>query len=247
MDTVLQFTVSNQQIKRTEEFTVVEGSDNYLRARFTITTPDWDGMFLTGVFIDEDGTVHPSLCDNGVCDVPSQWLVRQKGAVGLYGSDGVTKITTNTAKIHIKDKGYGGDIVDEDAAATYFDRVMAAFAESKEFVEAQAKKAGEANISAEAWAHGHEDHPDRAQDNAAYYAGQARDIAAGIPGRVEDAKKSVDEYVAQKERELKGDTGNVYFAAFKVVNGRLIMYSDPSVDKVRFVRVGSRLKYRLAT
>ena len=49
-----------------------------------------------------------------------------------------------------------------------------------------------------------------------------------------------------KEAELKGDTGDVYFAAFKVVNGRLMMYSDPEIDKVRFVRIGSRLFYRLA-
>lgn len=245
MDAVLQFTVSNQRIEKTNEFTVVEGSENYLRAQFTITTPDWDGMFLTGVFIDEDGTVHPSLCDNGVCDVPPQWLVRQKGAVGLYGSDGVTKITTNTAKVHIKDKGYGGDTVDEETAAAYFDQIMAALTESKEFVTDQAEKAKEASASAEAWAHGHKDYSDRDQDNAQYYAGQARDIAAGVPGQVEDAKKRIDSYVAGKERELKGDTGNVYFAAFKVVNGRLIMYSDPSVDRVRFVRRGSRLKYRI--
>ena len=49
----------------------------------------------------------------------------------------------------------------------------------------------------------------------------------------------------EKESQLKGETGNVYFAAFKVVNGRLIMYSDPEIDKVRFVRIGSRLMYRM--
>ena len=63
---------------------------------------------------------------------------------------------------------------------------------------------------------------------------------------MEDAKKEIDEYVSKKEHELKGETGNVYFAAFKVVNGRLKMYSDAELDKVRFVRAGSRLLYRLA-
>ena len=99
--------------------------------------------------------------------------------------------------------------------------------------------------SAEAWAHGHEDYPERENDNAAYYAGQAKEIISRIPGQVEAGKKSIDAYVKAKKAELKGDTGNVYFAAFRVVNGRLMMYSDPSVEKVRFVRVGSRLKYRL--
>lgn len=48
----------------------------------------------------------------------------------------------------------------------------------------------------------------------------------------------------QKLKE-KGNTGNVFFAAFRVVDGRLKMYSDASVDKVCFERSGSRLKYRL--
>ena len=54
-------------------------------------------------------------------------------------------------------------------------------------------------------------------------------------------------YVKEKEASLKGETGNVYFAAFNVTKkGRLIMYSDPSVDKIRFDRERSRLKYKLA-
>ena len=116
-----------------------------------------------------------------------------------------------------------------------------------------AERTAESEKSAESWAHGNEDYPDRDEDNAKYYAEQAKksaknagDVAHGISGQVEDAKKSIDDYAAKKEHDLKGETGNVYFAAFKVVNGRLIMFSDPNIDKVRFVRVGSRLKYRIA-
>lgn len=120
------------------------------------------------------------------------------------------------------------------------------FQEAITAVNESAERAETAEKSAEGWAHGHEDYPERDEDNAKYYAGQAKDIVAEIPGQVEDAKKHIDGYVSGKEHELKGDTGNVYFAAFKVVNGRLKMYSDPEIDKVRFVRIGSRLKYRLA-
>ena len=81
---------------------------------------------------------------------------------------------------------------------------------------------------------------------AAYYAEQARNAAEEVPGRVKKGKEEIDNYVKQKEVELKGETGNVYFAGFAVVKGRLKMYSDPTVDKVRFRREGSRLKYRLA-
>ena len=119
------------------------------------------------------------------------------------------------------------------------------FHEAVQKVKESADKAAESEKQAEGWAHGREDLPERAQDNAKYYAGEAADTAAKIPGRVEEAKEEIDRYVQGKEEQLKGDTGNVYFAAFKVVNGRLKMYSDPEIDKVRFIRIGSRLFYRL--
>lgn len=119
------------------------------------------------------------------------------------------------------------------------------FREAIVSVNKSSEDAINAATSSEAWSHGHTDYPERDKDNAKYYAGQARNAAADISGRLADAKKSIDVYVSEKEAGLKGETGNVYFAAFKVVNGRLLMYSDPTVDKVRFSRVGSRLKYRL--
>lgn len=119
------------------------------------------------------------------------------------------------------------------------------FRETIETVNAAAEKAEMAQKQAETWAHGHESYPERDTDNAKYYAEQAKKEAASIPGRVEEGKKDIDNYVHQKETELKGETGNVHFAAFKVVKGRLKMYSDPTVDKMRFSRKRSRLKYRL--
>lgn len=73
-----------------------------------------------------------------------------------------------------------------------------------------------------------------------------KNAAEEVPGRVKEGKKQIDDYVREKESQLKGETGNVYFAGFAVMKGRLKMYSDPTVDKVRFRREGSRLKYRLA-
>lgn len=109
-----------------------------------------------------------------------------------------------------------------------------------------ASETEQAKKEAESWAHGHEEYPDRQKDNAAYYANEAKNAAKEVPGRVKEGKQQIDDYVREKETQLKGETGNVYFAAFKVVNGRLIMCSDPNVDKVCFHREGSRLKYRLA-
>lgn len=97
----------------------------------------------------------------------------------------------------------------------------------------------------ERYAVGREDVPESLTDNAKYYAGKSKDYTESVLGKAVIAKKEIDKYVKSKESELKGETGNVYFAAFKVINGRLIMYSDPEVDKVHFFRSGSRLKYRI--
>lgn len=120
------------------------------------------------------------------------------------------------------------------------------FREAIKEVNASAEMAQTAAKEAESWAHGHTDYPDRQKDNAAYYASEAKNAAEEVPGRVKEGKRQIDDYVKEKEIQLKGETGNVYFAGFAVVKGRLKMYSDPTVDKVRFRREGSRLKYRLA-
>lgn len=122
-----------------------------------------------------------------------------------------------------------------------------AFAEAMRVVNESANRAEDAADLAKSWAVGDTGTREGENtDNAKFYANQAKDALKEVSGEVEDAKKHIDAYCVEKEHELRGDTGNVYFAAFKVVNGRLLMYSDPNVDKVRFLRVGSRMKYRLA-
>lgn len=120
------------------------------------------------------------------------------------------------------------------------------FRKTIEAVNEAADRAEAAGTLAKSWAVGDTGTRDGEDtDNAKYYAKKAKDTAAEIPGAVQAGKEAIDNYVREKESELKGDTGNVYFAAFKVRGSRLKMYSDPKVDKVRFTRKGSRLKYRI--
>ena len=114
------------------------------------------------------------------------------------------------------------------------------FREAIRQVNAAATTAQESVAEAESWAHGREDYPDRAEDNAKYYAEKAQTLMSG-------AEKTIDKYVEEKKENLKGETGNVFFAGFKVENGRLKMLSDPKMDKVIFFRKGSRLAYKLTT
>lgn len=236
MRPVLHFNVNNQIIERTDTFVPVRSSKNYLYAEFDFQTSDWNGKSKTVLFRSGDNDPVPVLLgETNTCLVPAEVLAGTSFSMSIIAGN---LITANIVTIKLYESGYKtGDI--PEPSETLYEQLMTAFDETKQTVIDSAKES-------ESWAHGHAEYPDRQKDNAAYYAGQARNAAEGVTGRVTKGKEEIDNYVKQKEVELRGETGNVYFAGFAVVKGRLKMYSDPTVDKVRFHREGSRLKYRLA-
>lgn len=236
MQPILKFVVNNQIIERTDTFVPVRSSKNYLYAEFDFQTDDWNGKSKTVLFRSGNNDSIPVLLgETNTCLVPAEVLVGASFSVSIVAGN---LITANVVTIKLYESGYKtGDI--PEPSETLYEQLMTAFDETKQTVIDSTKES-------ESWAHGHTEYPDRHADNAAYYANEAKNAAASVSGRVAESKKEIDNYVKEKEEALKGETGNVYFAAFKVVNGRLIMYSDPTVDKVRFRREGSRLKYRLA-
>lgn len=184
---------------------------------------------------------------NGIStvDIPNVALEQKRTITAyIYLSDTTEGETVNTIVLSVN-KRKAPENFETPEDVDLFHHTLAATAEYQRQAKESEKQAAVRSADAEAWAHGREDHPEQAQDNAKYYAEQAAKSAAEVSGKTEQAKKDIDKYIQQKESELKGDTGNVYFAAFKVVKGRLKMYSDPTVDKIRFRREGSRLKYRL--
>lgn len=236
MQPVLHFVVNNQIITRTDTFVPVRNSRNYLYAEFEFQTEEWAGKSKTALFHSGDGgTVPIMLGETDTCLIPAEVLTSTSFTVSLVAGD---IITANAVTVKLYESGYRtGDI--PEPSQTLYEQLMTAFDEAKQTVIDSAKES-------ESWAHGHTDYPERKKDNAAYYASEAKNAAEEVPGRVKEGKKQIDDYVKEKESQLKGETGNVYFAGFAVVKGRLKMYSDPTVDKVRFRREGSRLKYRLA-
>ena len=184
---------------------------------------------------------------NGIStvDIPNVALKQKRTITAyIYLSDTTEGETVNTIVLSVN-KRKAPENFETPEDVDLFHHTLAATAEYQRQAKESEKQAAVRSADAEAWAHGREDHPEQAQDNAKYYAEQAAKSTAEVSGKTEQAKKDIDKYIQQKESELKGDTGNVYFAAFKVVKGRLKMYSDPTVDKIRFRREGSRLKYRL--
>lgn len=236
MQPVLHFVVNNQIIARTDTFVPVRNSRNYLYAEFEFQTEDWAGKSKTALFHSGDGEKVPILLgDTDTCLIPAEVLTSTSFSVSIIAGN---LITANMVVVKLYESGYRtGDI--PEPSETLYEQLMTAFDKTKQTVIDSAKES-------ESWAHGHANYPDRDTDNAAYYAGQARNAAEGVLGRVKEGKRQIDDYVKEKETQLKGETGNVYFAGFAVVKGRLKMYSDPAVDKVRFHREGSRLKYKLA-
>lgn len=236
MQPVLHFVVNNQIIERTDIFVPVRSSKNYLYAEFDFQTNDWNGKSKTVLFRSGDNEPVPVLLgETNTCLVPAEVLTGTSFSVSIIAGN---LITANMVVVKLYESGYKtGDI--PEPSETLYEQLMTAFGEAKQTVIDSAKES-------ESWAHGHADYPDRQKDNAAYYASEAKNAAEEVPGRVKEGKRQIDDYVREKESQLKGETGNVYFAGFAVVKGRLKMYSDPTVDKVRFRREGSRLKYRLA-
>lgn len=177
---------------------------------------------------------------NGISsvDIPNESLKQNQAITAyLYLTTPETGKTVNTVMMFVRKRPAPESLETHENIDLFHYTLLSV----KEYM----RQTKEASNEAEAWAHGREDFTDRAQDNAKYYAERAGKEAASVSGRVEKGKKDIDDYVCQKEAELRGDTGNVFFAAFKVANGRLKMYSNPAVDKVCFHRTGSRLKYRL--
>lgn len=236
MQPILKFVVNNQIIERTDTFVPVRSSKNYLYAEFDFQTNDWNGKCKTVLFRSGDNDPVPVLLgETNSCLVPAEVLTGTSFSVSIIAGN---LITANMVVVKLYESGYRtGDI--PEPSETLYEQLMTAFDKTNQTVIDSAKES-------ESWAHGHEEYPDRDTDNAAYYASEAKNAAEGVTGRVTKGKEEIDNYVKQKESELKGETGNVYFAGFAVVKGRLKMYSDPTVDKVRFRREGSRLKYRLA-
>lgn len=236
MQPILKFVVNNQIIERTDTFVPVRSSKNYLYAEFDFQTSDWAGKSKTVLFRSGDNDPVPVLLgETNTCLVPAEVLTGTSFGVSIIAGN---LITANMVVVKLYESGYKtGDI--PEPSETLYEQLMTAFDETKQTVIDSAKES-------ESWAHGHADYPDRQKDNAAYYAEQARNAAEEVPGRVKEGKQQIDDYVREKESQLKGETGNVYFAGFRIVQGRLIMTSNPDADKICFRREGSRLKYRIA-
>jgi len=166
----LTFDVQNQVIRRTDNFKVIAGSQNYLYAHFTFTS-DWGDGTKTAQFYAEcsdDPPYDVILDQNNTCLIP--WEVLQYGdtrvRVDVFAG---TRITTNYAVFRVHEDGYmdGGSssqpptpdvyaqIIErmddvETAVEQAADRAEAAAEAAETSRDAAAQSAGSAGSSASA-------------------------------------------------------------------------------------------------
>lgn len=103
-DTLLEFSVKNQIIKRLEnDFIPVAGSRNYLTAKFNFETDEWTGI-ITAIFTNDCTAKRALLDSNNECLVPWEVLT-QPGTlwVSVYCGD---LITANRAEVRLNVSGY---------------------------------------------------------------------------------------------------------------------------------------------
>lgn len=139
-----------------------------------------------------DSEVRIGVTNDGVTDVPIPDSMLENGGTTqdyyiyawVYLTDDTSGETIKHIKMPVKSRPKPQAFSKPEDADLFREAIAAV---NKSAVEAQ-----NAEKSAEAWAHGHEDYPDRDEDNAKYYAEQAKVLASGITKQVEEGIKSID-------------------------------------------------------
>lgn len=117
----LKFTVSNQVILRTDTNTVVADSRNYLSAKFTFSTADWEDIITkTAVFRNGDMVYSQVLVDDA-CIIPWEVLKTGKLLVSVYGGD---RITVNSATVTVYPSGYAEGGIPSEPTPTVYEQLI---------------------------------------------------------------------------------------------------------------------------
>lgn len=151
------------------------------------------------------------ITQDGVTDVPIPDSMLKNGGctydyniyAWIYISNETSGKTIKKITMHVRSRPKLGDeTIDTPQDRTLFREAIAAVNES-------AKRSESAGKSAEAWAHGHPDYPDRDEDNAAYYAGVASENA----GSAHDSFVETQRLASQVHSDTDATSQNAALAA----------------------------------
>lgn len=104
----LQFEITHQHIKRIDNFLPVAKSKNYLYAKFTFLTEEWENVTATAIFRNDTDSYEVILDMNQECLVPWEILDTENKYfyVSVYAGD---LITADQSRVYIEKTGYSED------------------------------------------------------------------------------------------------------------------------------------------
>lgn len=115
---MLEFSVKNQTLTRTDNFKPVTDSVDYLYSRFTFVTNDWSNTTKTAIFRAGDIVKEAKIDSSGKCLIPWEVLVKSaniqgrsyisdnKLYVSVIGENGTYLIPTNEVSVTLTESGY---------------------------------------------------------------------------------------------------------------------------------------------
>ena len=226
----LKFSISNQVIRRTDDFYVVADSYDYLRAHFDFNTSEWDGVEKTALFSRQGGQAYEMLIVDGECEVPHEVLVGTGlVTVSVFGG---SLITVNTATVDIHASGYISDAEHStDPTPGIYEQILSHL----ENLEDIAEQVGDAEQAAANAA--------QSEQNAAVSA-EAADLSArtavssataaaasASSAATSENNASASASVAQQSADrAEQAAGNAGFMFMEIIDGHLIYERTDQVD-----------------
>lgn len=175
-----------------------------------------------------DSEVRIGVSHDGVTDAPIPDSMLENGGATqdyyiyawVYLSDETSGETIKHIKMPVKSRPKPQAFSKPEDADLFREAIAAV---NKSAVDAQ-----NAEKSAEAWTHGHEDYPERAEDNAKYYAEKAKVLASGITKQVEEGIKSIDTKTEESMSAINkaGEDWKTFLDSPVIDGGTFLDWSD---------------------
>lgn len=148
----LLFDVNAQTLKRTDKNNPATDSVDYLTAKFTFSSPEWNGVEKIALFSAGDVLKRATINSSGECVVPWEVLVKDtsnKGRVygdsnrfyvSVVGLNGAVQIPTVTVRVDLGESGYGEGTESEDPTPDLYTQFVAEVKGYADSVEAFASE-----------------------------------------------------------------------------------------------------------
>lgn len=167
---------------------------------------------------------------NGIStvDIPNVALEQRRTITAyIYLSDTTEGETVNTIVLSVN-KRKAPENFETPEDVDLFHHTLAATAEYQRQAKESEKQAAARSADAEAWAHGREDHPEQARDNAKYYAEQA---AKMVP-KIDNAEAAIKQAGQKQIQAIADSLDNTLTAEGKAADAKAVGEKFAKVNKI---------------